>query len=641
MRRTTRAQHAATAAAKTNNGKKPVTDKRATRSTTKPAPIYQDVTLAIDLGSSGIRACLMPPEGPEKVLMIHNSAHGNDSFTFSANGCVFGPVRPDDDKIYSENVDSDGQELVALKYAFYILAGAKQTLLNEYPLIDKLKAEVDKNPAEMIERLRLGLLQMFHHVILKAKESIASSRNMWRIAKAIITIPSQWDLDFEKQYSAILGEAMNWTRVDSKDKIEFFFEPEGLAHFLLHSQLYLNEAIAMSEAQEQRPCLVLDFGGHSMNGCLYYVNSKRGNTLNFFAMDEPFGIGSGSEQFADRLVKACDKKWQTSTPSNPPLKPEAKAAIRRRIKELIGGWGPGKTYREERFTFVDNNDNQGIVWLSIDEIDRCWTAAYQPALDHIRRTVVWLKNQKFKNKPLIVAAGGSLLNHVLASSMEAMIKAAGFDPILKVNKQGVSHEALRNIIGILWAIFTALTVREFLNQGAGLALQMKQANLDDWDWSGYTIWYYRFHEKREFHASTKIDVKAGDRFRLMMDPFYGQDTKHKVKDSGTVQPPKVYVKRAYTFLPKLVVMPGDGELSYSVNWLGDGNDMRLHLILRFASTTNNHLTGGQTWDFKLPLYFDAGTRCLMPGKKDVPLKVAVPDLYKTLDVDGDVNMDED
>lgn len=222
----------------------------------------QDALLGIDLGSSGIRACLMPPNAPEKLLMIHNSVYGNDSFTFPANGRVFGPVRPAE--IYLSKVDHDGHEVVALKYAFYILAGASDTLTGEYPLIDKLKAEAIRKPKEFRARLRLGLLQMFRYVILKVHDSIAAGRHPWRIGKACITIPSQWDLDFEAQYSAILGEALNWSQDYARDRMMFFYEPEGLAHFLLHTQLYMNDAIAKSQAHEHRPCLVLDFGGHSM-----------------------------------------------------------------------------------------------------------------------------------------------------------------------------------------------------------------------------------------------------------------------------------------------------------------------------------------------------------------------------------------
>lgn len=206
----------------------------------------------------------MPPNEIHKILPIQNSNQGNDIYTFPANGRGFGPKRPSE--IYLSDKEHDGHEVVALKYAFYILAGDKPTLHDEYPLIDKLRTETERNPEEFKERLRLGLDQMFRHIIRKVHASIAVGRYPYRIGKACIIIPSRWDLDFEAVYASILGKALNWADAYARDRMLFFFEPEGLAHFLLYTQLYLSDIIANCGPNEQRPCLVLDFGGHSLVG---------------------------------------------------------------------------------------------------------------------------------------------------------------------------------------------------------------------------------------------------------------------------------------------------------------------------------------------------------------------------------------
>lgn len=167
----------------------------------------------------------MPPNEIHKILPIQNSNQGNDIYTFPANGRGFGPKRPSE--IYLSDKEHDGHEVVALKYAFYILAGDKPTLHDEYPLIDKLRTETERNPEEFKERLRLGLDQMFRHIIRKVHESIAVGRYPYRIGKACIIIPSRWDLDFEAVYASILGKALNWADAYARDRMLFFFRAGG------------------------------------------------------------------------------------------------------------------------------------------------------------------------------------------------------------------------------------------------------------------------------------------------------------------------------------------------------------------------------------------------------------------------------
>ena len=53
--------------------------------------------------------------------------------------------------------------------------------------------------------------------------------------------------------------------------------------------------------------------------------------------------------------------------------------------------------------------------------------------------------------------------------------------LIHIANHNDTGSALRNIIGILHSIAKAITVREFLRQGAGIALQMKQARSRVWD----------------------------------------------------------------------------------------------------------------------------------------------------------------
>lgn len=118
--------------------------------------------------------------------------------------------------------------------------------------------------------------------------------------------------------------------------------------------------------------------------------------------------------------------------------------IRDQIKKHIASWGPGKTEGEHKFRFFDTNDQSGVIILPKETIDECWNGAYKPALDRLAEILEDLKKHwnwgKYEKKPVVVASGGSLMNEALNERVDAMVKAAGFGPVFKVNQQGLSHE---------------------------------------------------------------------------------------------------------------------------------------------------------------------------------------------------------
>lgn len=222
--------------------------------------------MSIDLGSSGVRACIWRPDakkGQDPVIMLLNRENGGDGYTFSAHGDVMDYDVPDD-KIYIDNLEREGRLGTPLKYGLYILADAPTALQKEYHLIKDLLDEDRRNKEEFRRRLRLGLMQMLIKLNAKVKELITGLRKNWNVGKLGITIPAQWELEFEEEYRSILAEVFEWNPYEDRDRISFIFEPEGLAAYLLHSKEYRDEAIAQSGPNEHRMVLFLDFGGHSM-----------------------------------------------------------------------------------------------------------------------------------------------------------------------------------------------------------------------------------------------------------------------------------------------------------------------------------------------------------------------------------------
>ena len=77
------------------------------------------------------------------------------------------------------------------------------------------------------------------------------------------------------------------------------------------------------------------------------------------------------------------------------------------------------------------------------------------------------------------------------------------------------------------------------------------------------------------------------------------------------------------------------ELTYSVHWVGEGDDVVMHFNMML---TPDDAGNPIEWNYTVPVFFDCGTRCMMPGKRSTPLDEVVPALFT--DADGDVDMED-
>ncbi|KAJ4390299.1 hypothetical protein N0V85_007358 [Neurospora sp. IMI 360204] len=593
--------------------------------------------MGIDLGSSGVRATIMPPNEPDETMPIYNGEDAADGFVFSANGYVFdhfGDI--DSAQIHKQSLDDDGRLSVALKYAFYILSDAPKTLKKEYPLLRRMIEEDNRNRADFRRKLRLGLVQMFKWLISKVEETIETKRAPWKVGKLRITIPSQWDLRFEEQYRSVLAESFGWDAETAKNQIGFAFEAEALAHYLVRSKHYQDEAIAQLKAGEHRVMLVFDFGGHSMNGCQYWINSKRGETLNFFRMGKPFGVGSGTEQMVDYVVEACEK--YRSDNHQVPLNDNAKSQILAKLRGRRAHWGSGSpTARDmETFEFFDSSPNGiggGVIRLTKDVVDQCWKKAFEPAIEEFEarlKTLARDHKRRGKSNPLVVLAGGSLMNKALRLSLDNLVQLFRLGPALLVNKRTVTEDLVRCSIGVLYGDLVVLAVLEFLHQGAAIGLQMRQGGQeegrDDWDNKAHLLYFHDVGAGKDVFPTCRIPLQIGDRLRLVCDPFYGQD---EVSNHGPLR--KIHYQRSYDLIERLPLNPRNSRYECKVEFHEGGDEMAMTLSItdEFA---------GSEWD--VPLYFDTGTRCILAGKKSVPLRDVVPHLFVGIPAEEGVEMED-
>ncbi|KAK1777740.1 hypothetical protein QBC45DRAFT_329975 [Copromyces sp. CBS 386.78] len=614
MQRRTRQSKAATPTAQRTNGDETATAQPARRAAPQRnrGPETQEILMGIDLGSSGVRATISPPNVLDQVVSIYNGEDATDGFGFSANGYVFDTFNDiDTAQIHKQSLDEDGRLSVPLKYGFYILADAPVILKDEYHLFRRMFAEDERNKDQFRKKLRLGLVQMFRWVISKVEETIEAKRRPWKVGKLRVTIPHQWNVAFEDQYRSILAESFGWDAEQAQKQISFAHEGEAATNFLLRCTHYAEEAIAQLQPGEHRVMLLFDFGGHNMNGCKYWLNAKRGDTLNFYRMGKPFGIGSGTEHMIDYILEACEEYWSDSNQGEP-FSDNARAQLTSKIRARRAHYGPGSpTARDvEKFEFFDGGENGiggGTIRLPKAIIEECWKKAFEPALSKVEARLATLaKKHKHRGKrhPLVVMSGGSIMNKAFKLHLEDLVRKARLDPALLVNKRS----------------------------GAAIGLQMRQAGQEEgravWDNKAYLLYFYDVESKEGVFPTCNIPFQAGDRLRLICDPFYGQD---ELKNRGPRR--KVNHQRSYILVERLPLNTRNGQCKCELDFSEVNGGAGVVMTVSISD-------GPQFWKWDIPLYFDNSTRCILAGKKSVPLREVVPSLFVGLPDDEDDQVED-
>jgi len=205
--------------------------------------------VGIDLGSTSTRAYLWNPETgrdyPVENTRRNYQTKRYENGDFSSIGYPFekGPV------YVGEKLDPD-RTPISLKFGMYVLAGAKDELVKEYEVLKPLLERAD-DPA-LRYRLESGLRELF--TVLHKNITEACTRQRFSIAAIGLSIPSQWDLDFESVYRDIVATTFQ----EPPDKIFFHTETESLAHYLF------KEEFTKLDVLSDDVILFLDFGGHNM-----------------------------------------------------------------------------------------------------------------------------------------------------------------------------------------------------------------------------------------------------------------------------------------------------------------------------------------------------------------------------------------
>ena len=289
----------------------------------------------------------------------------------------------------------------SLKYYLYFLADDKA--FSEYPHF-KLLVEHQEDPGFQ-EKLRESLVTFFRNIMDDASQ-VCVRQNLV-VDRLVLAVPPQFSGTFQEIYSSILMDAM----LDKPQfaleamNIEFVTEAQALAHFLITEKPH--------ELHQAQSLLVLDFGGHCMNGCLSVARCGNDNTGSIgtntahYEIKSPFSAPGGGELWSylfGREAKAqltgADGKFDANAWR------EVIGKFTRMKRSLGSESNPMFSVRKETGEHVDFDLGQeGMGFLH--------HLAFRDPLDMAKKEIDEASLRLGRQNLCVVLSGGSLLNDPL------------------------------------------------------------------------------------------------------------------------------------------------------------------------------------------------------------------------------------
>ncbi|KAK3340343.1 hypothetical protein B0H65DRAFT_577934, partial [Neurospora tetraspora] len=474
--------------------------------------------LAIDLGSTALRAAFVECEAPYNYIPIQNrNAQANQDAGAPVSGMGDFPVTccpldPNDPfaRIGADAASEPGH--VSAKYLMYILANVDDSVLADYPLPADLMTL--KEDAQLREDCRTILAVLFGR--LRERVDEYTKRRDLYFDEIILTIPSQWDATFEAIYESIVKEAFAYESKDG-EKIEknvhFCGEADALARYIiLHEE---------KELDDWEVVLFLDFGGHSMSFATMELKRTKNtggsdnSNMTFLDLDSG-GCAGGSEMWSHQVGQLISEKLRETG--------VADANERKKFKLL-------SYFNSKKIGLMDQIREGGVLplvcWdehatlttinLSHEEIKRCFDTALERPVAMAKEQLRKLKGYSGDKKIGVVVAGGTLKSNTAREAVFADCDIPE-NRIKYTTEIDVTWLSSCNCHGAALAHAKKMTVAQFFEQGAVIALQQKGPERNA-EWEGFA--YLLVGNDKKYVASV-YNRKTGAEFKLVCNPNYAQ-----------------------------------------------------------------------------------------------------------------------
>ncbi|OBR06370.1 hypothetical protein CH63R_10490 [Colletotrichum higginsianum IMI 349063] len=459
------------------------------------------------------------------------------------------------------------------------------------PLLAVMKR--NKGDAVFKRRCEEGPVAAVRTFAAQIEMHVQSKNKPLEIVDFGLTVPAHWTLDEMENYAKVLkrGLPRSLRQGDSRLRnLYFMTEVEAFAHFFFHDPDRVEEVLGNVV---KHFVLFLDFGGHSMNGCNFFIRGADGKFA-FIRAQEPFGVVGGSAQWEAAVGEFCAK----NTVSSSGAMSEVSAEIYNRLL---------KKFREElrmlvRDVFSDielrakqpegPNGGSGDVWTTISANQSA--AFFREATSaplHLAQSQIKELARLQRRCPgvgaKVIVSGGTAKNETVQGVLRDICIAAGLDEPVFVHDNMGSHESFNIARGAALATAANMTLLQFMENGAVFGIQMLQgdrANTEKyWDDKASIVLSGKGREWREGQPYV-VTVSGADRFKIICEPLSDKASRRKYLDcTNTYDVLDLLVPDRGDWIFSLSMAPGDeGLLLKRTKVSGpDRETQKLHLEMEF------------------------------------------------------------
>ncbi|KXH27030.1 hypothetical protein CSIM01_12605 [Colletotrichum simmondsii] len=423
----------------------------------------QTAILALDWGSSAIRGSILTRDTRQKYLIFTEAALPGHDQRYQKGAFSSALYLDGIGRVYTgEDIDQDREPVPSKPFfstspktgddatdALFRGSQAEET----WYLVKQGMNDITRTVIERVESFCNG-------------NNDSDSRTYFYIEEIGLSYPAHWRLGERTEYENLLRKNIPPTSTWIKPNFEISFHVESLAsaHKLFATERLVDE-ISVSP---QIPVLVvfLDFGGHTMNGCMFSAQKSTDGKLSYHRVGQTFSTFGGTqwwEQEVNKFIKSYVEK--TAKRALPPrLRSELLESFQRKIVKF-----KGSEVEPMYLTCPNPDDKQQIcsVNISLNESKSCFLRAMGEALNLAERKIAEAVSLSAHVK--VVLSGGSGKNSAVQARLNLACRRHGLsEPSTMYTPKEDSWNICR---GAALATANMMSVRESIAKGAAFGFQ--------------------------------------------------------------------------------------------------------------------------------------------------------------------------
>ncbi|KAK1534851.1 uncharacterized protein CCOS01_03603 [Colletotrichum costaricense] len=618
-----------------------------------------DIVVGLDWGSTSVRLviCFLPSDGeaivPKPEELFNQRSLQTQDGTRYEKGAFNGYINiSGTGEVYTGDELSPSATQVSAKFFLGdgFLDTGRNTINDENSLrVEALRIKDKHSDFETIGKKGLGLI--LDAVFLRLDEECRKMERPLRIVDFGLSAPAHWSVTEYEKYKALIREKLgssprlltsrSFDLDQIYDHLHLHTEAEAMAHFISSSEHIADRRLGTDASQY---VLFLDFGGHSMNGCLYYVRRAGGKTALFRAGDPIATVGGGgmweasvgdfctnhttsdngkvsSQEFSYLLRNEFLREFRTrliALGNNNPFKEESPNEFKSQFEDIdLTIAKPAKYFSTSKRFHVN---------IPIHDLTKMFKKAFlQPLLEAergIRNLEAELASSQKDIRGRIVVSGGGAKNqrvkYYLFKFVETVFQNTVSPPIVYLDQNPETpNESFNTAKGAGLATAKAhQTIQNYIKNGAafGIQVQRGRGGGGDEEWDDFAAMILANNRKgmKESRYHT-FQTDGTNRFRIVCDPF----GLHQSMSQTDTQSLRYLDCGAHTYDFLDLFMPSQGQWQFRLSVPENQSSEHEHLVLERLMVDR----GRELWTtydkIKLDVFFSRSTSTFLvrPDRK--------------------------